>query len=516
MALTVLEAIAYTLRGRACVCAPDRGTRGEPMLPASDQLDGQFIISAQAKPPFAGWRQLHIGPLFVNLSPTTKSVQVQDAAGIQIGILIGTPIDLEQRRLVFQRHVVDAVLEETTDIDAFVENAIYRLTGSFLFILCTEKFRRIYLDANGTLSVVYDAEARVAGATAAVLLDPAEYRRRFRTRLYKALDVPNAGWFTGDLTAHVGIHRLICNHYLDLDRWTMKRHWPTAAIEASANPTATCARLFSRVTDTIEILSRTGQVSVGLTAGHDSRLLLACCRNLLDNVSFVTVNAPGADVDVGCARRLARRFKLAHALLPYREATAEDANLWQLRTGHCVGGNNVKMHPSVQPLEGKYFIGGLGGEVGRGFLWLNAEDDTGLDTRGIVSRLKLPPEDEIIEAVETWLGALPPFGTLLKLDLAYLELRMSSWGFCDSYVKPRQAEIHPMISRANYTDMLSLPPQMRRNGDIYFAQIAESWTEISQIPINRYGDFRDLLRPAVTAIKNPARAYRKAKQLAGY
>ena len=96
------------------------------MLPASDQFDGQFIISAQAKPPFAGWRQLHVGPVFVNLSPTTKSIQVQDAAGKQIGILIGTPIDLEQRRLVFQRHVVDAVLEETTDIDAFVET---RFTG---------------------------------------------------------------------------------------------------------------------------------------------------------------------------------------------------------------------------------------------------------------------------------------------------------------------------------------------------------------------------------------------------
>jgi hypothetical protein len=485
------------------------------MLLESDQLDGQFVISTEPRPCAQDWHRLQVGSLHLALAPFSKTVSVLDATGKQIGAFLGAPIDLEQRRLIGEQYTIDARIDEIDDIDDFVETHIYRLTGSFLFILCTPTHRRIYLDANGTLSLVYDREARAAAATAAALLSGDQYHQRFRARLYKTLDVDSAGWFTGNLTAHVGIDRLLCNHYLDLDTWTAKRHWPVAPVSTSTEPTAACARIFNRVTQTIEILARAGKTSVALTAGSDSRLLLSCCRALLGKVTFATVKAPNANVDIDCAKRLARAFSLPHEFLPYREATPSQAQLWRLRAGHCVGGNNVKMHPSVKPLEGRYFVGGLGGEVGRGFLWLNANRDTVIDAKGLVSRLKLPQDEEVLRSVEDWLSPISHFDALLKLDLAYIELRMSSWGFCDSYVKPNQNEIHPMISRANYTDMLSLPPEARRKGDIYFRQIERSWKEISEIPINKYGNYRDVLRPAFSAIRNPKRAYRKAVQLIG-
>jgi hypothetical protein len=483
------------------------------MLLESDQLAGQFVVSNEAEPRFHDWDQFQLGSVHLALAPHTKSVPVLDSDGKQIGVLLGTPIDLTQRRLILDEYTISAKFEEADDIDNFVETHIYRLTGSFLFILSTPAKRRIYLDANGTISLVYDGQARVAGATAAALLTGDQYQQRFRAKLYKTLDVENAGWFTGNLTAHVGINRLLCNHYLDLDTWTAKRHWPASPIAASPDPTSTCARIFARVKQTIEVLARTGETSVALTAGSDSRLLLSCCRTLLGEVSFVTVKAPNADIDIDCAKRLALKFKLPHQVLPYREATPAQADLWRLRAGHCVGGNNVKMHPSVQPLEGRYFVGGLGGEVGRGFLWLNAKPDTVIDATGLVSRLKLPQNEEILQSVEDWIAPISHFDGLMILDLAYIELRMSSWGFCDSYVKPNQRELHPMISRANYVDMLSLPPEVRRKGEIYFRQIERSWKEISKIPINKYGNYRDVLTPALSAIRNPKRAYRKAVQI---
>jgi hypothetical protein len=72
-----------------------------------------------------------------------------------------------------------------------------------------------------------------------------------------------------------------------------------------------------------------------------------------------------------------------------------------------------------------------------------------------------------------------------------------------------------MISRENYTEMLSLPPAMRRKGDIYSKVIALLWREISEIPVNRYGNYRDILRPATEAIRNPKRASRKIRQIVG-
>jgi hypothetical protein len=485
------------------------------MLPGHDKLDGQFFISAGPTACPLGWRLHTRDGLCVAVAQEMRVLPVLDANGDQIGFMLGTPIDLDKGVIVDREYHLDGVLGDVQSLDALIERNVYRLTGSFLFIMSVGGNKRLYLDANGSLSVVYDSERKLAGATAAVLLDPAAYAARFRARLYKALDVENAGWFTAGMTAHEGISRLLCNHYLDLCTWTTKRHWPFAEIETAKDPLAACLRMCDRISRTTAVLAKAGKTTIALTAGNDSRLLLACARSMIADVSFATVAAPTADIDVACATRLAREFGLEHDVLPYREATRAEADLWLLRAGHCVGGNNVKMHPSVKPLEGQYFIGGLGGEVGRGFLWLNAEKDTVIDARGLISRLKLSPTVEVLRAVEEWLAPVSHLDAFLILDLAYIELRMSAWGFCDSYVKPRHCEINPMISRENYTEMLSLPPAMRRKGDIYSKVIALLWREISEIPVNRYGNYRDILRPATEAIRNPKRASRKIRQIVG-
>ena len=172
------------------------------------------------------------------------------------------------------------------------------------------------------------------------------------------------------------------------------------------------------------------------------------------------------------------------------------------------------MHPSVMSLLGHYFVGGLGGEVGRGFLWLGAGPETSIDARDIVVRLKLSLEPEVIEAVERWLAPIAHFDTLLKLDLAYLELRMASWAFADAYANPIQTEVHPLISRANFTAMLSVPPELRRDGIALRQAMARAWPELLAVPINRYGDWRDAAKRVTDTVSNPRRAFRKLAQMA--
>jgi hypothetical protein len=440
-------------------------------------------------------------------------VPVLDGPGRTVGLILGTAIDTDRQEFVTGSLRLDAAFDRTDDLERLVEENIYRLGGSFIFVLDACGACRVYLDANGSKSLVYDPQAGVAAATAALLLDRDDYRARFDADLYRALGVDEDGWFPVGLTAHRGINRLMCNHYLDLSTMTSVRHWPAGQIEETANPDAAIRTVVGETRRTIRTICRTGRATMALTAGNETRLMLGCSRPFLDEVRFMTVNAPGAKLDVTRAGELARRFGLAHRLLDYVEADADKSAAWQMRVGHCVTGSNMKMHPSVEPLNGGIFIGGLGGEIGRGFLWLNSQEGVDIDAAGIVSRLKLPQHPRLVHAVAGWLDPLRHHNSLLLLDLAYMELRMSCWAFAQSYAMPEQVEINPLVSRRIYQAMLSLPPEMRRNNGMIIRCIEATWPELLALPINRYGDWRDGMAKARDAITNPGRAIRKIRQL---
>ena len=250
------------------------------------------------------------------------------------------------------------------DVDRFVEQHLYALSGSFLFVIDLPGARLVYSDPCGSRSAVFDPQARLAGATGPLLLGP-EAAARFDRELYEALDIVHDGWFPAGLTAHRGVERLLVNHYLDLDRWTQHRHWPSAPIP-QAEPEAACRRVLDTTRRTVEALHATGAISVSLTAGNETRFMLAACRGIAPELDYVTAHGPAAALDVDRAHELASRFGLRHCVLPWRRATQAEAEDWQRRAGYCIGGGKMRNHPTVAPLEGRIFVAGFGGEMGAG------------------------------------------------------------------------------------------------------------------------------------------------------
>lgn len=474
--------------------------------------EGQFFVGVDERPLRPEATRYRIGPMFLDVFRGARIVEAFDRSARPVGLFIGTLIDTDREVVIDGRVMFDAEINDVADIDRFVERQVYRFAGTFLFILNMLGQRRIYLDANGSKSLVYDPVERVAAAATSLLLSAEEYQERFLADLYQACGVDGDGWFTAGLTAHRGIRRLLCNHYLDLVSWKPVRHWPNEPLTESANPGEEIATIAGEVKRAIRALTKNRNAFVALTAGNETRLLLSCCRDLLRKVTFVTVAAPGADLEVFMAKELASRFGLNHRILPYVKANQSQADVWERRVSHCITGNNKTMHPSVTPLDGRVFIGGLGGEIGRGFLWLGSERSDPVGVVEIVDRLKLARHPDVLAAVEQWLEPLAHYDALEKLDLAYMELRMSCWGFADSYALPKQLEIHPLISRRIYRAMLALPADVRRNNGMTLLCIKREWPELLALPINRYGDLRDRLTPIRRAIANPRRAMRKIRQ----
>jgi hypothetical protein len=61
--------------------------------------------------------------------------------------------------------------------------------------------------------------------------------------------------------------------------------------------------------------------------------------------------------------------------------------------------------------------------------------------------------------------------------------------------------------------MLAVPWQLRRDGTVFRDAIARAWPNLLELPINRYGDWRDAAKRIVDVVSNPRRAARKFRQI---
>lgn len=482
---------------------------------------GMFLLGSQEVPD--GARRVELPHLSLAVFDPLSAMPVQDANGRVIGSFIGKPIDGLAEAVTNLTVTLPEALG--ADLDGFIERNIYAFTGSFLFVLDLPKAKRLYLDACGTLSAVYEPKTRRAAAISSQLVDHVDLETRFDRDLYGTLRVDRDGWFPAGLTAHRGIFRLLPNHYLDLETGTAIRHWPKADISRASDPELACARILSSTRRTLTALSKCAPLSVALTAGNETRMLLAASRGIDGDICFVTVSAKGAELDQVRAEELASKFGLPHRLIPLRFADTVGQQDWQARSAFSIGGPHIHTHPTIQQLRDRpYFVGGLGGEIGRGFFWRRTDSDSTLiDAEGIWARMGMPRHPRGIAAVERWLrnlrnysGELP---SLLILDLAYLEIRMGCWGFALSYTNCNPTDIHPLIGRDSFTAMLSLPPDWRRmqNGTNLMIQtvIRKGWPEILDLPISRYGDYRDRLGLVNRIRQHPHLVAKKLRKLFG-
>ncbi len=407
-------------------------------------------------------------------------------------------------------------IEDIGTCDVF-EAEIYPLLGTYLAILHTGSDPRIYLDGLGSLSVVYDPEAGMAGGTAADLMDGQAYQQRFDRALYQELEITRDGWFPAGLTAHRGLERLMPNHYLNCESWTAHRHNSYARAEhTTQSPETSLNAIQAAVAALVSGLLASGRdVSVGLTGGGDSRVILAGIRDYANRVEFYTVGSPpgltASFFDLDRARELSSLFKLDHRFLPYRAASEAEAREWDRRAGDCVITANRKQHPSVYAIEDRIAIGGLGGEVGRCFLWRDMHRMPEIDAVTIVDLLKLPRVPELVRRVEAWLDAVPTMRPHHILDLAYIELRMGSWSSSQSYANGREVILPALGSYTAIEAMLTLPPEFRQGDGMVLSFIARFWPELLELPINLYGDHRDSI-VLLKKLMDPTRVYRKVRQ----
>jgi hypothetical protein len=381
-----------------------------------------------------------------------------------------------------------------------LETFIYSFGGRFAVAVLDDRHPRFYLDPCGSLSAVYCAHQRIIASTPNLI--PYDERTRDRVELAQAIGFPyKQGSYPLGLTPRYGVERILPNHYLDLSAWGTTRHWPAQPLQAEVEVKKAVAGIAALVKRNIAAVVTATPTYLPLTAGWDSRMLLACARTLADRLELYTAEIADerAAIDCDTARRIAKRFGLKHRVLKMQKATEADLQEWICRiassTGEVRGWQSATM---FKRLPGAHAVlDGMGGELARGYWWRDEDTATEvISPERLIGLCGCPLEDEPLARAHAWLETVPAANAFQVLSLFFLEQDCGCWAGVWPYAQCDPGfVVFPFCHREIVERMLMLPVSYRRSGRLPRDIIAREWPALLEWPINQpIGAIRVLYR----------------------
>ncbi len=154
--------------------------------------------------------------------------------------------------------------------------------------------------------------------------------------LAAAVKIDPEYWWPGESTLYKGIRHLLPNHYLDLNTGKTGRYWPSRNL--SMLPLDVVVRRCSfLLRGLLASAANRFNLMVTLTAGWDSRLVLAASKDIRHQLSYMTLRQAGEpddDPDITVASKIASKLELRHQVVSAHQTV--DENFRELFTKHSM------------------------------------------------------------------------------------------------------------------------------------------------------------------------------------
>lgn len=444
---------------------------------------GQFILSRRPDLVPEGWfTRSHDSWVLAYARPLTCT-NIQ-CGGRLVGWLVGHAVD---EAGVFLGEQADASLP---DADAATFRAwADSLTGRFIAVHLTRAGPMLYQDIYGMLAAVFSREDGIAASSG--LLIPVSATTPFNHERILSVDIPyRSRMYPLGLTPRDGIERLLPNHVLDLAGGRLARIWPTASFDHDESPSEVAKATADLVTATLGGVAAVYPLQIPLTAGLDSRLLLACARDLRDRSLYFTADLGDESgwIDVTAARQLAERFDLNHRVFPWRTAGRGDLAAWAIRTGAETGEERGWRSCRTLGMQesGRASMTGFVGELARAYWWLRFTPESRVTPESILARCRVSRRPEFMARARTWLEGLPPLSQVAIAEVLYLEQRGACWAGVVEYgeLGASEARLAPLCQARLVRRLLRLPHEYRRRIGIHMDVIRDRWPELLDFPFN--------------------------------
>lgn len=476
----------------------------------------QFILGDRFIPDLTTWNRCKVnGHLFLTAHPDLPVTQAEEAnRSLTLLGYILDPLSPEKDNQAILNDILHACLQGQ---DVF--KSTYPYGGRWVLIASSEDNEdkvELFHDPLGFRTVVFTTPDSSAGLWCAsqpdilaqflnIPLNPEAIEGHLETpEFQKALNP----WWPADSTPFKDVKLLMPNHCLNLKTGDICRYWPLDNLEP-LDLVEGVEKIAMTIKGQIRALANRYKLAAAMTAGQDSRVVLASTKEVAEEVFFYTFLSPTCSekhIDLEISQRLLRKLRLNHHVIDCRVAKNDALKRVYSKNSKMIRDffiNNIEGLYNAYPEE-RITIAGLGGEVGRCKQRVPGVDESALSPEYILSRFKMASSPFLIKCIGSWLSNLPDNSNVSKFDLLYWEVIIGSpIGVVERDI------IHDYFSPFNcrniYMDMLRIEEKFRRPPDTTFINllIANLWSETLVEPLNPHksGGFNKVLQANRLTIK---------------
>jgi hypothetical protein len=443
------------------------------------------------------WKKIKVNnSLFLTVHPELQTEQaVYKGNSITLLGYILDPYD----PLSSDSDIINRMIRQATsadDVFSFVDS----MGGRFVIVLNYESKLRIFSDAAGLRQVFYTRDsfdtlwcAAQPGMIAEQLnmkFDEEILNEFINPYFFKTI---HEYWYPGDSTAFKEIIHLLPNHYLDINTGEVVRYWPTNKLD-TISPEE-CVEESSRILKgLIEAAYHRFDLALGISAGLDSRILLAASKNFSKDIFYYSQQSPPRFIeshpDLVVPAKLLAKLGLNHKIIkcpPKMDEEFEIIFKRNVTTARPMKGLAYYCN-YIWNEQGKVAMIGNCAEIGRCYFRLY--NSSKVTPKNLAEFAGMQKYAFAIKHFDRWLslvsGIEERYGINI-LDLFYWEQRMGNWaamGFAEADIA--RETFTPYNCRYLLTTLLCVEEKYRKKPDfeLYKKLIMHMWPETLQVPIN--------------------------------
>jgi hypothetical protein len=477
---------------------PDVGTARNHQIATADQrlcYRRQFLMSRAPITALGDWNSLEVDQYYLYSHPDLDVHELSDAKKtiVLIGYLFD-PFDYTKGN----SDILMDIISKSRSFRDFIL-AIKPYAGRYVLVYEDETCLKLVQDALSLREVYYSTKRNliVCGSQPNLIATYSNPKLR-KTKNPEVVSflvnhmkwVRNGRLWVGDGSYYDQINHLLPNYCLDLRSLSVQRYWPNTELR-TLDLDETVKRACSFLQGTLKAVTHRHSVMMAVTAGTDSRTLLAASREIADKIYFFINNQGELNdkrADLRIPQMLFSRINLpfhVHDVPPHVDAEFKKVFL----------NNTFFASERILPtIFNVYFrnhgdkINILGvGEIGRA-LW--GDEPKNLSAYYLAYVLRYKKSRYAIRQCQQWLEEVLPTARKLHLNIMTLllwEQLLGNWGVVgNSESDIAIEEFDPYDSHYLYETLLSVDEKCIK-GDrhaVFREMIRRMWPELLEYPIN--------------------------------